>query len=175
MRNAPRCGAKTRRGTPYQSPGVPNDRCRMHGGTSRGVPKGDRNAWQHGHYSAESIKLSRYVRASARLAAQIVWAISMPSVDWTSGEEQCTASLMQPRIAATKPSLAAFPSGPARSRGNRRNVEIRPRLKSYLGASISAVGKTHPTSECQVHFVSLSNLLLGRTAHAGCSLLVQDD
>jgi hypothetical protein len=34
MRQAPRCGAKTRRQTLCQSPAMPNGRCRMHGGPS---------------------------------------------------------------------------------------------------------------------------------------------
>ena len=33
---APRCGAKTRAGTPCQSPAMKNGRCRMHGGKCRG-------------------------------------------------------------------------------------------------------------------------------------------
>ena len=48
-----RCGARTRSGTECKSPAMPNGRCRMHGGTSPGAPKGNRNAWKHGHYSAE--------------------------------------------------------------------------------------------------------------------------
>ena len=62
MQNAQRCGAKTRRGTPYQSPAMPNGRCRMHGGKSPGAPKGNRNAWKHGHYSAEAIAMRKLVR-----------------------------------------------------------------------------------------------------------------
>jgi len=31
--------------------GMPNGRCRMHGGTSPGAPKGNKNAWKHGYYS----------------------------------------------------------------------------------------------------------------------------
>jgi hypothetical protein len=48
--DAPRCGAKTRRGTPCQSPMVRDrKRCRMHGGAyGSGAPKGNRNAWKHG-------------------------------------------------------------------------------------------------------------------------------
>jgi hypothetical protein len=41
--SAPRCGAKTRRGTACQSPAMANGRCRMHGGVpvpGRGPPKG---------------------------------------------------------------------------------------------------------------------------------------
>ena len=43
---SPRCGAKTRKNTPCQSPAMPNGRCRMHGGKSPGAPTGNRNAWK---------------------------------------------------------------------------------------------------------------------------------
>jgi len=36
----PRCGARTRRGSPCQSPAMPNGRCRMHGGKSPGGTEG---------------------------------------------------------------------------------------------------------------------------------------
>ena len=42
----------------------------MHGGKSPGAPKGDRNAWKYGRYSAESVRLRRYVEAFARLAVK---------------------------------------------------------------------------------------------------------
>ncbi len=61
MQNAQRCGAKTRRGTPCQAPAMPNGRCRMHGGKSPGAPKGNRNAWKHGHYSAEAVAMRRLI------------------------------------------------------------------------------------------------------------------
>jgi len=51
MLESHRCGAKTRTGTPCRSPAMPNGRCRMHGGKSTGAPKGNKNAWKHGHYS----------------------------------------------------------------------------------------------------------------------------
>jgi hypothetical protein len=60
--DAPRCGARTRHGNPCQSPAMPNGRCRMHGGKSPGALKGNRNAWRHGQYSAESIALRKHVR-----------------------------------------------------------------------------------------------------------------
>ena len=66
--NAPRCGAKTRKGTPCKAPAMSNGRCRMHGGKSTGprTPEGlerSRKAnWKHGHYSAESIAARRYMR-----------------------------------------------------------------------------------------------------------------
>ena len=46
MRRALRCRARTRRGSPCQSPAMKNGRCRMHGGTSPGAPKGNKNALQ---------------------------------------------------------------------------------------------------------------------------------
>jgi len=57
---APRCGAKTRRGTACQAPAMRNGRCRMHGGASTGprTPEGlarsRRSRWKHGLYSLES-------------------------------------------------------------------------------------------------------------------------
>ena len=34
----------------------------MHGGTSPGAPKGNRNAWKHGKYSAGSKAIARFIR-----------------------------------------------------------------------------------------------------------------
>ena len=58
-----RCGARTRSGSPCRSPAMPNGRCRMHGGKSPGAPKGNRNAFKHGHFSAEAIGRRREVSA----------------------------------------------------------------------------------------------------------------
>ncbi len=58
MHLSPRCG----KGSQCQSPAMPNGRCRMHGGKSPGAPKGNRNAWKHGHYSAEAMGMRRLVR-----------------------------------------------------------------------------------------------------------------
>ena len=53
---APRCGAKTRAGTPCRGPAVRGKRrCRMHGGTNPGPPKGNRNGWKHGRRSALAV------------------------------------------------------------------------------------------------------------------------
>jgi hypothetical protein len=79
---APRCGAKTkRRGTPCQSPGMANGRCRIHGGKSTGpkTPEGIeriRHAHlKHGLRSTEAIRqrkegaaLRREIRRLADLA-----------------------------------------------------------------------------------------------------------
>jgi uncharacterized protein YjcR len=51
MLESRKCGVKTRKGAPCRSPAMPNGRCRMHGGKSTGAPKGNKNAWKHGHYS----------------------------------------------------------------------------------------------------------------------------
>lgn len=70
--SAPRCGAKTRKGTPCRAPAMANGRCRMHGGKSTGprTPEGlerSRKAnWKHGHYSVESIALRRYISSLLR-------------------------------------------------------------------------------------------------------------
>lgn len=48
--NSPRCGAKTRKGTPCKSPAVRSKkRCRMHGGAKgSGAPGKNKNALKHG-------------------------------------------------------------------------------------------------------------------------------
>jgi uncharacterized protein YjcR len=66
MQKAPRCGAKTRSGKPCRSPGMPNGRCRMHGGPSPGAPKGNQNAFKHGRYSALSVQERRRFAALIR-------------------------------------------------------------------------------------------------------------
>ena len=76
---SPRCGAKTRSGTPCRSPAMPNGRCRMHGGRSTGprTPEGlermRRAKTKHGLYSAETRALMRALRelnAEARRAVE---------------------------------------------------------------------------------------------------------
>jgi hypothetical protein len=48
-----RCGAHSRRTEkPCRNGAMKNGRCRMHGGKATGAPRGNRNAWKHGHYSA---------------------------------------------------------------------------------------------------------------------------
>lgn len=82
---SPRCGAKTRRGTPCIAPGMPNGRCRLHGGASTGprtptgLERSRRARWKHGRYSREArIERSRSravlhaVRATIRHALQVV-------------------------------------------------------------------------------------------------------
>ena len=65
--NAPRCGAKTRSGTPCKAPAMANGRCRMHGGkstgprTPEGLERSKKANLKHGLYSAESIAQRRYM------------------------------------------------------------------------------------------------------------------
>jgi hypothetical protein len=47
---------------------MPNGRCRMHGGTSPGAPKGNRNAYKHGLYSAETIARRSEIAELIRIA-----------------------------------------------------------------------------------------------------------
>jgi len=60
--NSPRCGAKTRSGTPCRAPAMKNGRCRLHGGKSTGPPKGNTNAIKHGFYTKDVIAQRRYTR-----------------------------------------------------------------------------------------------------------------
>ena len=59
------------RGSPCRSPAMPNGRCRMHGGTSPGAPKGNKNAFKHGRYTAEAIARRRSVAVLIRAARQL--------------------------------------------------------------------------------------------------------
>ena len=77
MHSAPRCGARTRRGTPCRAPAMRNGRCRMHGGPSPGAPQGRRHPnWRHGAYTREAIERRREVaeliRTMRQLARRIV-------------------------------------------------------------------------------------------------------
>lgn len=56
------CGARTRGGHPCKSASMGNGRCRMHGGTNPGAPRGNRNAWKHGGYGREQLIHRQEVR-----------------------------------------------------------------------------------------------------------------
>jgi hypothetical protein len=67
MHLSPRCGAHCRTtGQPCRNAAMANGRCRMHGGRLTGAPKGNRNNFRHGRYSAESIAGRREVAALIR-------------------------------------------------------------------------------------------------------------
>jgi hypothetical protein len=75
FRTAPRCGARTRRGTTCLSPAMPNGRCRMHGGpstgprTPEGLERSRRARWKHGAYARETRDL---LRSNRRLWRQLM-------------------------------------------------------------------------------------------------------
>ena len=75
MHLSPRCRARTRAGTPCQSPAMPNGRCRMHGGKAPGAPKGNSHALTLGRYSTEAIaerrELGALLRGMKALAEQV--------------------------------------------------------------------------------------------------------
>jgi hypothetical protein len=65
LRQAPRCGARTRKGAACQSPAVRGKtRCRMHGGArGSGGPIGERNGnYRHGHYTKQRIATMQAAR-----------------------------------------------------------------------------------------------------------------
>src|SRR5690242_14130890 len=76
LRQAPRCLARTRSGTPCQKAAAKGKkRCRLHGGAEgSGAPRGERNgSYRHGLYTREAIAerkalraLIRYMREAAR-------------------------------------------------------------------------------------------------------------
>ena len=45
---------------------MPNGRCRMHGGMSTGAPKGNKNAFKHGRYTADAIATRHEISALLR-------------------------------------------------------------------------------------------------------------
>jgi hypothetical protein len=85
--NAPRCGAKTRNGTPCQSPAMPNGRCRMHGGASTGprTPEGLERCraarLKHGRYSAEAVARRRAGRQAIREIRALLRSIDTTEAD----------------------------------------------------------------------------------------------
>lgn len=69
---AARCGAKTRSGCPCKGPAMPNGRCRMHGGGSRGpttaegLARSKVSTLTHGRHSAAYIAERRAMAAQTR-------------------------------------------------------------------------------------------------------------
>jgi hypothetical protein len=65
LRLAPRCGAKTRAATSCRSPALRGrKRCRLHGGHSRGAPRGINNGnFKDGYWTSESLEERQWVRS----------------------------------------------------------------------------------------------------------------
>ena len=73
LAKAPRCLPRTRSGTACQSPAVNGKRrCRMHGATIPGEPKGSQNARKPDSYCANTKAAAQYVKSIARLVSDIV-------------------------------------------------------------------------------------------------------
>jgi len=72
MHRSRRCGAQSRNGSECQSPAMRNGRYRMHGGPSPGAPKGNRNAYKHGRYTAEAIARRRETSSLLRSLKALV-------------------------------------------------------------------------------------------------------
>ncbi|MGO9634307.1 MAG: HGGxSTG domain-containing protein [Steroidobacteraceae bacterium] len=74
MCSSPRCGAKTRSGSPCRSPAVfGRKRCRMHGGAAgSGAPEGNQNALKHGRYTRRRIEERQQIRAILRQARDLI-------------------------------------------------------------------------------------------------------
>jgi len=76
--NAPRCGARTRSGTPCKGPAMPNGRCRMHGGPSTGprTPEGKARCAaanrKHGRRSQTAMQERREARATLRMVRELL-------------------------------------------------------------------------------------------------------
>lgn len=70
--NAPRCGAKTRAGTPCRAAAMKNGRCRLHGGkstgpkTAEGIERIRASRTKHCRYSQASIARRREAREAIR-------------------------------------------------------------------------------------------------------------
>ena len=60
------CGAKTRSGAPCKTKAMANGRCRMHGGTNKGAPKGNRN-----NVSAGALYSAYYTEEERMLAEEL--------------------------------------------------------------------------------------------------------
>jgi len=69
---APKCGARTRAGTPCQRLAIRGRRrCRLHGGLSPGAPRGAKNGnFRNGDWTAEAIEERKWLRSLVRWFAK---------------------------------------------------------------------------------------------------------
>ena len=81
LRQVPRCGAKTRNGTPCRAPAVKGKRrCRMHGGAAgSGAPKGNVNALKQGLYTKERLAQRKRTNAVLREAMAFLRGLKPPT------------------------------------------------------------------------------------------------
>jgi len=76
--SAPRCGARTRNGTPCRCPAVRSKkRCRLHGGlstgptTAAGLARSRMARWKHGQFSAEAREETAHFRELLRESKEL--------------------------------------------------------------------------------------------------------
>ena len=69
LRQAPRCGARTRTGTACQRPAIRGrKRCRLHGGLSPGAPRGVKNGnFRNGNWTNDAVEERRWLRSLVQL------------------------------------------------------------------------------------------------------------
>jgi glucans biosynthesis protein len=72
LRRAPRCGAKTRAGSPCLRPAIRGRRrCRLHGGASTGAPRGHKNGnFRNGNWTVDAIEEGRWLRSLVQTFAK---------------------------------------------------------------------------------------------------------
>lgn len=64
MNDVPRCGARTRSGTPCRCHAMPNGKCRIHGGLSPGAPHGASNgSYRDGYWTLEAVEERKFIRS----------------------------------------------------------------------------------------------------------------
>jgi hypothetical protein len=75
---SPRCGARTRTGTPCKAPAMPAGRCRMHGGlstgprTAEGLERIQATRTTHGRRTAEMERMRAMVRVLMAGAKRLI-------------------------------------------------------------------------------------------------------
>ena len=83
---APRCGARTRRGSACACPAMRNGRCRLHGGlstgpkTTAGLKRSRRARWKHGAFSREARQLRADARQRRRWFKELLARVKFASV-----------------------------------------------------------------------------------------------
>src|SRR5262249_14979739 len=80
LRQAPQCGARTRRGTPCRAKAAHGKgRCRLHGGAvGSGAPPGQRNGnYRHGRHTKEAIAERQFMRALLKQSRELLQRVAI--------------------------------------------------------------------------------------------------
>ena len=73
---APRCGARTRKGSTCQSPAMANSRCRMHGGKSPGAPcDSGHGMYKHGRHTKMHLAMQSYINGLIKKTDSLITAL----------------------------------------------------------------------------------------------------